>query len=94
MADALTYRSNGSKRPMRRLGYGWSGLAVETSSLARASMWWFSEVSGSLLHAVVKYTLHRVFEQHYYRIISELFSSGPVLQNKVRCSAADPEWLV
>ncbi len=42
-------------------------------------MWRFSEVSGSLLHAVVKYTLHRLFAQHFYRIISELFSSGSVL---------------
>ncbi len=36
-------------------------------------------MSGSLLHVVVKYTLHRLFEQHFYRIISELFSSGSVL---------------
>ncbi len=36
-------------------------------------------MSGSLLHAVVIYTLHRLFEQHFYRIISELFSSGSVL---------------
>ncbi len=38
-----------------------------------------ARVSGSLLHVVVKYTLHRLFEQHFYRIISELFSSGSVL---------------
>ncbi len=44
-----------------------------------ASLWRFSEVSGSLLHAVVIYTIHRLFEQHFYRIISELFSSGSVL---------------
>ncbi len=58
---------------------GWFRLAAVTSSLARASVWRFSEVSGSLLHAVVKYTLHRLFEQNFYRIISELFSSGSVL---------------
>ncbi len=58
---------------------GWFRLAAVTSSLAHASVWRFSEVSGSLLHVVVKYTLHRLFEQNFYRIISELFSSGSVL---------------
>ncbi len=62
MADALTYRSNGSKRPMRRLGE------------------WFAVARSCKIHL----DLHRLFEQHYYRIISELFSSGSVLQNKVR----------
>ncbi len=57
----------------------WFRLAAVTSSIARASLWRFSEVNGSLLHAVVKYTLHRLFEQNFYRIISELFSSGSVL---------------
>ncbi len=58
---------------------GWFHLAAVTSSLTRSYMWRFSEVSGLLLHSVVKYTLHHLFEQPFYRIISELFSSGSVL---------------